>query len=102
EAKYGECNIHLDGASYHKRQTYRDPTKSDTRKEIITYCEIMVGEDIDFNMVKEEVVKIIDAHQPNPSYRVVELAVEHGHLVHYTPPYHPSLQPIERNWAQVK
>ncbi|KAG1712744.1 hypothetical protein DVH05_000480 [Phytophthora capsici] len=53
-------------------------------------------------MVKDDLIKIVDQHRPKPSYRVVELAAEHGHHVYYTPPYHPSLQPIELIWAQIK
>lgn len=53
-------------------------------------------------MVKAEVLEIVAANQPTPSYRATEIAVEHGHTVHYTPPYHPELQPIELIWAQLK
>ncbi|EEY66471.1 uncharacterized protein PITG_17085 [Phytophthora infestans T30-4] len=34
--------------------------------------------------------------------KATELASLHGHLVYYTPPYHPELQPMELIWADIK
>lgn len=41
-------------------------------------------------------------NKPVPSYCATEIATQFGHLVYFTPPYHPELQPIELIWAQVK
>jgi hypothetical protein len=40
--------------------------------------------------------------QAKPIYRATEIATSHGHLVFFTPHYHPELQPIELIWAQIK
>jgi len=39
---------------------------------------------------------------PQPTYILDEIAVEQGHEVLRTPPYHPELQPIETCWGIVK
>ncbi|KAG3028832.1 hypothetical protein PC129_g18744 [Phytophthora cactorum] len=35
--KYGGCNIHMDGASYHKRQINKAPTMKSNRAEIMNW-----------------------------------------------------------------
>lgn len=42
------------------------------------------------------------ANKSTPSYAAQVIAAEYGHLVYFTPPYHPELQPIELVWGQVK
>ena len=39
------------------------------------------------------------AHRPTPIYATQEIVVAHDHLIFFTPPYHPELQPIELVWA---
>ncbi|KAG2983504.1 hypothetical protein PC119_g20580 [Phytophthora cactorum] len=68
----GGCNIHMDGASYHKRQINKAPTMKSNRVEIMNWLAKHVSKDIDFTQVKTKLVKII------------------------------ALQPIELIWAQVK
>ncbi|POM64199.1 Hypothetical protein PHPALM_20300 [Phytophthora palmivora] len=74
--KYGLCNSHMDGAPYHKNQTNSAPT---TRT-----------------------LKLVRANKPTPKYQATHITTSHGHLVYFTPPYHPELQPIELIWAHVK
>ncbi|KAJ0396134.1 hypothetical protein P43SY_002927 [Pythium insidiosum] len=31
-----------------------------------------------------------------------QIATKYGHLVFFTPPYHPTLEPIELMWGMVK
>ncbi|KAG6945349.1 hypothetical protein JG688_00016594 [Phytophthora aleatoria] len=44
----------------------------------------------------------VRANKPKPIYRATEIATSYQHLVYYTPPYHPELQPIELIWANIK
>ncbi|EEY54999.1 uncharacterized protein PITG_08583 [Phytophthora infestans T30-4] len=45
---------------------------------------------------------LVRANKSKPIYRATEIAASHTHLVYYTPPYHPELQPIELIWANIK
>ena len=47
-------------------------------------------------------VELLKRLAPEPDYALDAIAVEHGHEVIRTPPYHPELQPIELCWAVVK
>ena len=47
-------------------------------------------------------VEILNRIAPLPTYVLDEIAVEQGHEILRTPPYHPELQPIETCWAIVK
>ncbi|KAG3175594.1 hypothetical protein PC128_g17651 [Phytophthora cactorum] len=98
----GGCNIHMDGASYHKRQINKAPTMKSNRVEIMNWLAKHVSKDIDFTQVKTKLVKIIGEHRPTPEFQTQKIAVEYDHLLYFTPPYHPALQPIELIWAQVK
>ncbi|KAJ0391954.1 hypothetical protein P43SY_004084 [Pythium insidiosum] len=46
-----------------------------------------------------EMVKAVGAET---KFVVCEIARYYGHEAHFTPPYHPELQPIELVWAGVK
>ncbi|KAI9979888.1 hypothetical protein PInf_027555 [Phytophthora infestans] len=43
-----------------------------------------------------------EQHHDKNFTSATEIASLHGHLVYYTPPYHPELQPIELIWADIK
>ena len=45
---------------------------------------------------------LVRANKPKPVYRATEIATEYGHLLYFTPPYHPELQPIELIQAHIK
>jgi hypothetical protein len=45
---------------------------------------------------------LVRANKPKAIYRATEIATAHGHLLYYTPPYHPELQPIELIWVNIK
>ncbi|KAE9050536.1 hypothetical protein PR003_g2527 [Phytophthora rubi] len=44
----------------------------------------------------------VEFYRPKEEYMATKIAVKYGHLVFFTPPYHPSLQPIELFWGTVK
>ncbi|KAG2800471.1 hypothetical protein PC129_g19386 [Phytophthora cactorum] len=75
---YGPCNIHMDGASYHKRLTNPTPNKSLLKAEIQ-------------NWLTERTI-----------YATHVIAAKFDHLVNFTPPYHPELQPAEMVWGLMK
>ncbi|EEY59561.1 uncharacterized protein PITG_12133 [Phytophthora infestans T30-4] len=56
----------------------------------------------DTSYTKAELMMLVRANKPKPIYRVTEIARPFGHLVYFTPPYHPELQPIELIWANIK
>jgi len=47
-------------------------------------------------------VDLVELYRPAKSYQVTKIATTYGHLVFFTPPYHPTLQPIELIWGTVK
>ncbi|KAG3003330.1 hypothetical protein PC121_g18387 [Phytophthora cactorum] len=80
--KYGVCYIHMDGASYHKRQINKDPTMKSNRAEIMNWLAKHVSKDIDFTQVKTKLVKIIDEHRPKTEYQTQKIVVEYDHLLY--------------------
>lgn len=52
--------------------------------------------------LKAELVTVLKKIVPPPIYEVDEIAIQHGHEIVRTPPYHPELQPIEICWGIVK
>ncbi|GET50012.1 hypothetical protein H257_11777 [Rhizophagus irregularis DAOM 181602=DAOM 197198] len=99
--KYGPVNIHMDGASYHKRQVENIPTSSTKKQEIV---EWLTAHNISFSneLRKPELLELVQMHKEKVSFTCVEIAKQYGHEVFYTPPYHCELQPIEGVWAVVK
>ncbi|CAB4410029.1 unnamed protein product [Rhizophagus irregularis] len=99
--KYGPVNIHMDGASYHKRRVENIPTSSTKKQEIV---EWLTAHNISFSneLRKPELLELVQMHKEKVSFTCVEIAKQYGHEVFYTPPYHCELQPIEGVWAVVK
>ncbi|KAH9138484.1 hypothetical protein AeRB84_017210 [Aphanomyces euteiches] len=99
--RYGPCRIYMDGASYHKRRVNTTPSSKNIKQDIIAW--------LDRNCVvrpqkatKAELLMLVRANKPAPIYATTEIAVACGHTVHWTPPYHPELNPIELIWANIK
>ncbi|RLN97448.1 hypothetical protein BBJ28_00025575 [Nothophytophthora sp. Chile5] len=101
EVKHGPCNIHMDGASYHKRLTNPSPNKSWLKPAIQNWLE-------DHGILYEprdviaQLLERVNLHRPVPIYEAQKTATKHGHLLYFTPPYHPELQPIELVWGLIK
>lgn len=51
---------------------------------------------------KYTLLQYVRLNRPVPSYAAQLIAADHGHLLYYTPPYHPDLQPIELIWGRAK
>jgi transposase len=51
---------------------------------------------------RDVLCKLARLNKPIPIYEANTIAVEYGLLLYYTPPYHPTLQPIELIWGLVK
>jgi transposase len=47
-------------------------------------------------------LQLVAVNKPSPIYEATRIATVFDHLVYFTPPYHPTLQPIELVWALVK
>jgi hypothetical protein len=103
------CDIHMDGASYHVRDSEKPPCKSskkDVIKKWIEVHKIPIPESMDKDkLTRAELYEVVEGAkkdlklQPN-SYRI---AKEHGnHRILKTPPYHCELQPIETIWGVGK
>jgi arsenate reductase-like glutaredoxin family protein len=103
------CDIHMDGASYHVRDSERPPCKSSKKcviKNWIKDNNIHVPEFISIEkLTKAKLYEIVEEAKkeieslPN-SYKI---AREHGsHRILKTPPYHCELQPIEMIWGVGK
>ena len=94
--------IVMDNASYHNALASGSaPTPACTKEKIRAWLEankIPCKEDC----LKVELVEILKKIGPSPLYAVDEIALDNGHEVVRTPPYHPELQPIEICWGVVK
>ncbi|ETV66222.1 hypothetical protein H257_17264 [Aphanomyces astaci] len=88
---HGACNIHMDGASYHKRITNPRPKVSSRKANILAWLA-----------AKAELLVMVTTSRDGPRYAPQLIATEYGHTLYYTPPYHPELQPIEIIWGIVK
>ncbi|RAW40741.1 hypothetical protein PC110_g3039 [Phytophthora cactorum] len=98
---YGPCNIHMDGASYHKRLTNPTPNKSLLKAEIqnwLTERKIFW----DKKDIIAQLLLPVKPHRPAAIYATHVIAAKFDHLVNFTPPYHPELQPAEMVWGLMK
>jgi hypothetical protein len=126
--KYGDCNIFMDGAKYHKTQKNPPPTASDKREKLVKWVrarqdemgygqmgtpplatEAELAEKGPGKMTKAQLFLIVKANKPEPHYEVFDLAKgidskgnPWQHHICFTPPYCHRANPIEIVWAQVK
>lgn len=95
-------SIIMDNASYHNRLSEKSPPTSQSAKsKIIEWLEsqnVSCGKDL----LKPELVEMLNKLAPEPIYILDEIANSLGHKIIRTPPYHPELQPIETCWGVVK
>ncbi|MBI5345573.1 MAG: transposase [Chlamydiae bacterium] len=88
--------IILDNASYHNTlSNSSSPTAACSKKRIQNWLEankIPCSADC----LKAELIEALGRLAPEPIYVIDEMARQHGHDVVRTPPYHPELQPIEK------
>jgi transposase len=99
--EYGDCHIHMDGAKYHKRRSGSIPTSS-SRKEVLIQWLQERGVEFDRQLLKPELLKLVQEQKKDIPFTCVEIASSFGHVVYYTPPYHCELQPIEKVWGIAK
>ncbi|GMF51681.1 unnamed protein product [Phytophthora fragariaefolia] len=98
---YGECNIAMDGASYHRRIIKPAPKKGWKKKRILRWLlehGIPWGTDTRNALL----LRLAAVAKPKTNYAANIIAREYGHRLFYTPPYNPELQPIEMVWGAVK
>ncbi|KAJ0390907.1 hypothetical protein ATCC90586_010951 [Pythium insidiosum] len=66
--KYGGCNIHMDGASYHKRVTNKAPAKSWRKGQIVEWIIENVGYVFNPKATKDKLLEIVGLHAETPIY----------------------------------
>ncbi len=94
--------IIMDNASYHNvLSDNSDPTPSSSKAHIFKWLQER-GASIYDDMLKAELVQIMENMVTSPTFALDDIAVDKGHKVLRTPPYHPELQPIEVCWGVVK
>ncbi|KAG4060759.1 hypothetical protein PC123_g4342 [Phytophthora cactorum] len=91
--QYGECIIHMDGASYHKRQEDPAPTRRTLKADIQMW---LFRNHIDFepSWFIPQLLELVKAHKSKLNYVSHRIANEQGHYLLDTPPYRPELQHI--------
>jgi len=121
ELGHRNCIIHMDGASYHVRNTERAPSKSANKPTMVAWlkqqlqmeremednnCDDREEEaDPDFeNMSKAQLFELIEQRTEGKEvqFNTYQIASDRGHTILKTPPYHCELQPIEKVWAVSK
>lgn len=92
----------IDNAAYHNKTVERHPTSGSLKNEMINWLTVR-NIPFDSNLTKPELYELIKIHKPrHNSYVLDSLLNKHGHNVLRLPPYHPTLNPIEKIWALVK
>ncbi|OWZ14364.1 hypothetical protein PHMEG_00012172 [Phytophthora megakarya] len=56
----------------------------------------------DESLFKPQLLELVRANKSPPFYMATAIATMYKHLVYFTPPYHPELQPIELIWGNMK
>ncbi|KAJ0403468.1 hypothetical protein ATCC90586_003581 [Pythium insidiosum] len=82
---YGDCNIMMDGAKYHKRDIDPTPAKQ-KKKEIQVAWLVAHGVPASMKMKKKELAVLLDNHRTKPIYKAVVIAKKYHHHVLFTPP----------------
>ncbi|CAB4489170.1 unnamed protein product [Rhizophagus irregularis] len=98
--KYGPVNIHMDGASYHKRRVENIPTSNTKKQEIIDWLN---AHNIVFSdeLRRPELLELVQMNKEKVTFACVKIAKQYEHEVSFTPPYHCELQPIEGIWSVI-
>ncbi|KAF0706840.1 hypothetical protein AaE_013921, partial [Aphanomyces astaci] len=99
--KYGVI-IAMDNAKYHQGKPFGTPTGSMKKADMLAACATY-GVEVDERSTRPVVWAALKDHIDRTVKSEVEsMAMERGHLVAWTPPYHSDLQPIEMVWSDVK
>ncbi|KAI8887163.1 hypothetical protein K501DRAFT_330756 [Backusella circina FSU 941] len=104
---FGNCIIHMNGASYHKRRFDARPAKSKNKGILTTW---LANHGVPLQDIptsgkspkKAELVEAVEKVEVDTQFNTVKITNKYGHKVMFTPPYHPEFQPIEKVWAIVK
>lgn len=97
-----QCTIIMDNASYHSVQIDRAPTQANKKADLVAWLQ-RNGVEADMELLKVELLRLVREHRPTKlRYEIDELALEHGHKIIRTPPYHCQYNAIELIWAQIK
>lgn len=94
--------IIMDNASYHNVLSPASAPTPSCKKEKIRFWLERNNFPVKDDCLKAELVEILTRVGPQPTYVLDEIAIEQGHEILRTPPYHPELQPIETCWGIVK
>ncbi|RHY18959.1 hypothetical protein DYB32_010304 [Aphanomyces invadans] len=94
--------IVMDNAKYHKGRPSGTPTSRLCKKSLQAACTRygLSFEPSDFKSILWEKLSVHIEKHIKP--QVVQMAIDKGHQVVFTPPHHSDLQPIELVWANVK
>ncbi|ETN12219.1 hypothetical protein PPTG_09105 [Phytophthora nicotianae INRA-310] len=92
----------MDGAGYHKRLTNEMPTTRSLRSWLEDHLN-KVGKWVYRRDVNKNVLlSLAKLNKPKAIYAANTIATRYNHQLYYTPPYHPTLQPIEIIWGLLK
>lgn len=92
----------IDNAPYHNIQEDRAPNSNSKKGEMVQWLSL---KNIPFStsMLKPQLYEIIKNNKKHHiKYKFDSMFTQCGHSVLRLPPYHPTLNPIELIWAQVK
>ncbi len=94
--------IVMDNAKYHNKLPSEIPRKNNKKDQMMEYLDdkkVKYDSRESKQMIWEKVRKYV---LKNSKPVVCEMALEEGHEVVYTPPYHSEFQPIELVWGIIK
>ncbi len=94
--------IIMDNAAYHNTLAPSSPPTPKCSKQRIESWLAAEGIPCADNILKAEMIEILQQRAPTPIHQIDDIARQEGHEVLRTPAYHPELQPIEVCWGVVK
>lgn len=96
------CTIIMDNAPYHSVQIDKAPTQANKKADLVAWLQRQ-GIEADTNLLKAELLQLVKSNKPaRLKYQIDEMALQHGHRIIRTPPYHCQYNAIEMIWAQIK
>lgn len=102
KARYGECVIFMDAATYHVGKVDPPPPQSKTEQDLAAYLQGH-GVTVPEQFTKKDLVPLMEPFWKRAARRYsYETAADYGHKVIITPPCQPESNPVESLLVVVK
>ena len=113
--QHGPCDMHIDGAKYHKDCINPSPTGSALRPAMVDFIrQVQTEKGIELasetelaakgkgKLTRPDLYDLLKPHKPEKKWRASVIAAKYGHRILWTPPYMHPLAFCEPIWNAVK